>query len=44
MSSVTHSKFSTYALLYAKQHDYEFDENDFLHNVFGDFQENDLKW
>ncbi len=41
---LTHSKFSTYALLYAKKHDYEFDENDFIHNVFGNFQESDFIW
>lgn len=41
---LTHSKFSAYALLYAKEHNYEFDEEEFLHSIFGDFQESNFIW
>ena len=41
---LTHSKFSTYAILYAQQHNYEYDEDEFLHHLFGKFQDGDFKW
>ena len=41
---LTHNKFATYALLYAKQRNYEYDEDEFLHHLFGNFQESDFLW
>ncbi len=43
-SFLTHSKFATHALVYAKQHNYEYDEDEFLHHLFGNFQESDFIW
>lgn len=41
---LTHSKFSVHALRYAAQRNYEYDEDEFLHHLFGDFQKSDFIW